>query len=145
MSDSNDITPEQAGEVFAEGRIQIGFDVVELQRVSLQPGDALMVTVKNDDMDHASMNALRSALKDVFPDNKIFVFGMGTADDVKLSIIGQESVAKTENVGYCNNCNCGKKERAEQTLEGESDGRSQPESSGEGTCGNQCSGGCSER
>lgn len=134
----SEMTKEEAG-LDVDARIQIGFDVVEVQRVGLQPGDVLMVTVKNDDMDQASLHALQSALREVFSENKVFIFGMGTTDDVKLTVISQEMVAKSENVGYCSNCNCGKKERAEKTLKGESDGTSNGEC-GTGSCG-QCGSG----
>lgn len=132
MSDSQEIIDKIDEEII--GRMQVGFDVVELTQIDLKPNGVLMVTVKNDDMDHASIQALRDQLQSVFPNNRIFVFGMGTADEVKFVAVNQEAVAKPENVGYCSNCNCGKKERAEKTLEGESNGSSESES----CCGSQC-------
>jgi hypothetical protein len=85
------------------GHMQFGFDVVEVQRVGLKPGDVLMVTVKNDDLSQESVNALRMQLETVFPNNKVFVFAMGTTDDVKISVVSQSEAS------YCSDCNCGKK------------------------------------
>lgn len=99
--------------------MQFGFDVVEVQRVNLQPGDTLMVTVKNDELTQESVDMLRNQLQIVFPDNKVFVFAMKTVDDVQLSIVSQSEnpVASCGPVGYCNDCDCGKKERATETNE----------------------------
>jgi hypothetical protein len=98
--------------------MQFGFDVVEVSRVNLQPGDVLMVTVKNDDLSQESVDGLRKQLQYVFPANKVFVFAMGTSDDINLSIVS-EAVGKpvdcADPVSYCSNCNCGKKESANGT------------------------------
>lgn len=133
---SDEVVKEEQNEI---GRITVGFDVVELTRVGLKEDEVLFVTVKNDDMGMDSIQELRKQLNLVFPNNKVFVLGMGTNDDVKFAAINQESVAKPENVGYCSNCNCGKKERAEKTLKGESDGTSNGEC-GTGSC-SQCESG----
>jgi hypothetical protein len=94
--------------------MQFGFDVVEVQRVGLKPGDALMVTVKNDDLTQESVDALRYQLQQVFPDNKVFVFAMGTNDDVQLSVVSNENpLAIKSDPGYCSDCDCGKKETVE--------------------------------
>jgi hypothetical protein len=97
--------------------MQYGFDVVEVQRVNLQAGDVLMVTVKNDDLSQESVDMLRKQLQLVFPDNKVFVFAMGTSDDVQLSVVSQSQnpVAECSPVGYCNDCDCGKKAQATET------------------------------
>jgi hypothetical protein len=96
------------------GGMQIGFDVVEVQRLSLQPDDVLMVTVKNDELSQASVDALRKQLQLIFQNNKVFVFAMGTNDDVQLSIVSEAQlpVASCDPVGYCSDCSCGKKEQA---------------------------------
>ncbi|CAM6004864.1 unnamed protein product [Sphagnum balticum] len=95
-------------------RMQFGFDVVEVQRVGLQPGDILMVTVKNDDLSQDSVDSLRNQLQAVFPNNKVFVFAMGTSDDVQLKIINDSNpLAIQSNPGYCSDCDCGKKATSE--------------------------------
>lgn len=81
-----------------EQTLQIGFDVVEVQKVNLGPGDILMVTIKNDDVSQASAKQLQEALEGLFPKNKIFVLCMGTNDDVKFS------VATKEEAEYCQGC-----------------------------------------
>lgn len=88
------------------GRMQIGFDVVEVQRVGLQPGDVLMITVKSNDLDQETVEDLRLKLQTIFPDNKVFVFAMGINDDVKISVVSEQKT------GYCDDCSCGKKEEA---------------------------------
>jgi hypothetical protein len=94
--------------------LQIGFDVVEVQRVGLQPGDVLAVTVKNNDVSQEAIDQLRKQLQIVFPDNKVFVFAMGVQDDVHFAIISQTPAesCSTSPVGYCGDCDCGKKETA---------------------------------
>ena len=141
MEENAALEPQIGTETEELGRMQVGFDVVEVQRVGLKEGDVLMVTVKNDDMSQAALDALRYQLSLVFPSNKVFIFGMGTGDDVKFTAVSKEEVAKLENVGYCSNCNCGKKERAEKTLEGESNASSNGEC-GTGSCGSCGSEGC---
>lgn len=102
------------GEPVRTEGFQVGFDVVEVQRLNLQAGDVLMVTVKNDDLNQASVDALRRQLELVFQNNKVFVFAMGTNDDVQLSVVSQSEnpVASSSPVGYCSDCTCGKKEQA---------------------------------
>lgn len=87
--------------------MQFGFDVVEVQKVNLQPGDVLMVTVKNDEVSQDSIDGLRNQLQYVFPENKVFVFAMGTSDDVQLSVVSRPQMS------YCDDCSCGKKEQSE--------------------------------
>jgi hypothetical protein len=62
---------------------------IEVQKLNLQPGDTLMVTIKNDHIDHDSMNSLRAQFKKVFPNNQVFVFGMDSDGDVKLAVVSQ--------------------------------------------------------
>ena len=109
--------------------MQFGFDVVEAQRINLQPNDVLMVTVKNDEITQDTINGLRKQLQLVFPNNKVFVFAMGTNDDVNLSIVSQSEnpVASCAPAGYCNDCTCGKKEQAI----GESNAEQLPSGSGD--------------
>jgi len=97
--------------------MQFGFDVVEVQRVGLTPGDVLMVTVKNDDLSQQLVDALCAQLQQVFPSNKVFVFAMGTSDAVELSIVSQSEIplANCSTGAYCGDCDCGKKERAQET------------------------------
>ena len=84
------------------------FDVVELQKISLAPGDVLAVKLVGDDFDVDTMESLRDSLKQVFTNNKVMVFQMPKNSDIQFSAI--ES-APAQN--YCSDCSCGKKERAE--------------------------------
>lgn len=110
------IQPEQ---IEQPAGMQFGFDVVEVQRVGLQPGDVLMVTVKNNDLSQESVDQLRKQLQVVFPGNKVFVFAMGIGDDIQLSIVSQSEnpIESPQPVGYCGDCDCGKKAQATETDE----------------------------
>lgn len=66
---------------------------IEVQKINLQPGDTLMVTIKNDEITHEAMNNLRVRFKTVFPKNQVFVFGMGTDGDVKFAVVSQPEPA----------------------------------------------------
>lgn len=92
---------------------EITLKEVEVQKLNMQPNDVLMVTVKHDDIDYTSMQNLRKQLNLAFPDNKVMVFGMGSAGEVKLAVMTTEPVAPPVNLGYCGDCSCGKKERIE--------------------------------
>jgi hypothetical protein len=85
-----------------------GFDLVELQKISLKPGDVLAVKLVGDDFDIDTMESLRDSLKQVFTNNKVMVFQMPKDSDIQFTAI--ES-APAQN--YCSDCSCGKKERAE--------------------------------
>lgn len=91
------------------------FTEVEVQKINLQPGDTLMVTIKNNYIDPDAMRSLNSEFKKRFPNNQVFVFGMDIDGDVKLAVVSQPEI-KVEtpvNLGYCTNCDCGKKDAAE--------------------------------
>jgi hypothetical protein len=77
--------------------------IIEAQKIKLEKGDTLMVTVKNEYVEHDEIRLLSSVFKKAFPDNKVFVFNMGSDGDVKFAI-----ASEPENT-YCKDCNCGKK------------------------------------
>lgn len=76
---------------------------IEVQRINLQPGDTLMVTLKNDYIEQESMVGLRNEFNKRFPNNKVFIFAMGSDGDVKLAVVSQPEKS------YCSDCDCGKK------------------------------------
>jgi hypothetical protein len=109
---------EQMHSEASSNEVQLKFNVVEATRISLEPNDVLFITVNNDDLDQESINNLAMQLKPVFSNNKVFVMAVGTRDNIKFSIVSQETpIAKSENVGYCGDCSCGKKEQIEGSKE----------------------------
>jgi len=103
--DQNNSPPDNQASSPSQG--YFGFDVAEVTKISLGPGDVLSVVIKNDDVSHASLGYLQRQLKDLFPNNNVIVLGVGTNDEVRFTVV------KQENKGYCSDCTCGKKEQAE--------------------------------
>lgn len=97
---------------------------VEINKISLKPGDVLLVKVDGPDFaDPDTCDALQASLKKVFPNNDIGVLYM-QGNTIDLSVISQETAVALEKVSngeekacnttnYCDNCSCGKKELAE--------------------------------
>lgn len=99
-------------------QVKVKLTQIDVQKVTLNPGDVLMVTVKNDELSPQALHALREKFRHVFPVNEIFIFGMGSDGDVKFAVVSQPETSyasgcNTSPVGYCSDCNCGKKEKAE--------------------------------
>jgi hypothetical protein len=79
---------------------------LDVQKINLKEGDTLMITIKHEEVDFADLQDLQKQFKNTFPNNKVFLFAMGSVGEVKFA------VATTPEVMYCSNCNCGKKEIA---------------------------------
>ena len=92
-----------------EDKLEIKLNEVEVAKLDLQPGQALMVTVKHGDVDQTSLGHLQRAFGRAFPNNQVMVFGMGLEGDMKFAVVN-EPVAPAPNLGYCTDCNCGKRE-----------------------------------
>jgi hypothetical protein len=90
---------------------------IEVQKIDLQEGDTLMITIKNDYIEPEILNSFRDQFKQKFPNNQVFVIGMDSESEIKYAVISQPKPAldncSTSPVGYCSDCNCGKKEAAE--------------------------------
>jgi hypothetical protein len=91
---------------------------VEATKIDLKQGDVLMVTVKHEDIDLESLNSLREKFIEIFPNNKVMVFGMGSEGYVKFTIASQP---KTTYNDYCTDCDCGKKEKVLEQQENKND------------------------
>lgn len=85
----------------------LNIKLVEATKLNLVPGDVLMVTVKNNDIDLSSLDDLQKYLRGLFPNNQVFAMSVGEDGDVKFA------VAKGTPQSYCSDCDCGKKERVE--------------------------------
>lgn len=84
--------------------VEYHLNELDVQRISLKENDALMVTIKHDDVNQESLQILQNRFKQAFPFNKTFLFAMGTEGDIKFSVVNNPEVL------YCSNCDCGKKE-----------------------------------
>lgn len=97
---------------------------VEINKISLQPGDVLLAKCKGPDFeDQETCEALKHSLQSVFPNNKIGVLFM-QGNEIDFSVITQETAQALEKASkpeesscnaqnYCVDCNCGKKALAE--------------------------------
>lgn len=98
-------------------KVELTFKDVELTKLDLQPGQTLAVTVKSDDIDAITLNALRKNLGEAFPGVRVLLFGVGLNDDIKftaVSEIKQNTQISSCAIGsYCVDCSCGKKEQFE--------------------------------
>lgn len=102
---------------------------VEVNKISLKPGDVLLAKVRGQDFrDDAVCEALKDALKSVFPNNKIGVLFL-EENQIDLTVISQETAnllqAESEkqansenkacnNQNTCANCDCGKKTETQE-------------------------------
>lgn len=94
-------------------KMQIGFDIAELQVISLGKGDVLSVKLIGDSFDEATMQSLQAHLAPIFPKNKVMVFTMPTGSDIVFEAVKQSPEKGCGTASYCSDCNCGKKEQAE--------------------------------
>lgn len=86
---------------------ELKINEIEVQKINLQPGDVLMVTVQHEDADEESLYALKNTLTGLFPNNKIMLFSMSSEGYVKFTVASQTQK------NYCDDCNCGKKQEWE--------------------------------
>lgn len=121
MSDDS-ITKEQADKIYAEQR-EVRFNELDVQRLNLQPGELLVVTIKSDEVSQESMYELRKGLEKYFPNNKILVLGHAVSDNIALTVAKDMSYSEEKPqvsgcgptpADYCSSCSCGKKEAFER-------------------------------
>ena len=97
---------------------------VEINKISLQPGDVLLAKVKGPDFENEEVcEALKHSLKSVFPNNRIGVLFV-EHNEIDFTVITQETAKALEKASkleestcntqnYCVDCNCGKKKKTE--------------------------------
>jgi len=83
---------------------EIKITELEVQKINLKEGDVLMGTIKHDDVTQESLSMLNDSLKLMFPLNKVALFAMGSEGYIKFTVVSQPDI------GYCSDCDCGKKE-----------------------------------
>jgi len=75
---------------------------IEVQKLKINPGDFLAITVKSSNISDSDVESLISHLKTVFPNNKVMVHLLQPEDTIEYSVVSSEA-PKT-----CADCNCGK-------------------------------------
>lgn len=78
---------------------------VEINRLNLQPGEVLMVTLKSEETDMSFLSDFRNGIQKLLPNNKVGVIGLNPKDSLQITIV------KPEETSYCSDCTCGKKEQ----------------------------------
>jgi hypothetical protein len=91
---------------------EITLKEIEVVKLNLQPGETLVVKIKSDEIDESFMEFFKKSLKPHFPNNEVLIVGMYASDDIEFSTIKDES-ATSCGPSFCEDCNCGKKERFE--------------------------------
>jgi hypothetical protein len=93
---------------------------IEVMKITLEPGDVLISTIKSEYLDQHSMTSLGEQLRQMFPNNKVVVMGCEPEGDIKFVVAKDASLSDTK-VGcgttpnnFCSDCSCGKKEAYEQ-------------------------------
>lgn len=97
---------------------EIRLNEVDVQKINPQPGEIIIVTIKSDDVDVSSMQALRQSMRAVFPNNQVMLMSVGSEGDIKFVVVKDAGVSDTVGCGatpasFCSDCSCGKKEAYE--------------------------------
>lgn len=69
---------------------------LQVQKLNLQPGDVLMVTVNHPDIDEDSARSLKDKLASLFPNNKVMLFTMGPEGYVKFTVATSSDISYNE-------------------------------------------------
>lgn len=98
---------------------EVRLNEVDVQKINPQPGEIIIVTITSDDVDTASMQALRNSMKAVFPNNQVMIMSVGSEGSIKISVAKNADLNDTVGCGatpssFCSDCSCGKKEAYEQ-------------------------------
>jgi hypothetical protein len=96
--------------------MELKLNEVEVTKLNLQPGETLVVTLRSDEIGEYDMDSLGAAFRKAFPNNRVAVLNVGTNGDVKFQSIKEEVKdlsCSNSPVGYCGDCNCGKREQIE--------------------------------
>lgn len=95
--------------------LNVTISAVEAVKLDLSPGDTLAVTIKSDDVNRDTLDMLKEGLQNLFPDNRILIFGFGLNDEMRFNVISEnKQISSCATGSYCVDCNCGKKEQYEK-------------------------------
>jgi hypothetical protein len=85
----------------------IEFNIAEISKISLNPGDVLVVKLMGDEYADFDLHSLKAALDSVFPNNKVLVTTIPSEHDMKIEIISSPAASSCA-VSVCSDCSCGK-------------------------------------
>jgi hypothetical protein len=91
----------------------------EVSKLNLMQNDVLVVKMQGMDLDHDLIKSLQNHFKKVFPNNKVLVFSLSEDAKMNLEVVKAEALGEscaTAPKGYCEGCDCGKKEAAESVV-----------------------------
>ena len=112
-------------------KTEVIFKEVEVSRLNLKQNDVLVVKMHGDDFDVAMLKGLQAHFRKVFPNNKVLVFSLIGDMEMDLEIVRAALVMEPQTAyaptpaspcatapkGYCEGCDCGKKDAAEAEVE----------------------------
>lgn len=90
----------------------VKFAFAELTRLNLEPGEVLIIKIKSKEFYEESFSYFQREFQKAFPKNKVSVIYIGESEEITFQTIKSMSKCDEESIGYCNNCNCGKREMA---------------------------------
>jgi hypothetical protein len=93
---------------------------VEVSKLNLKENDVLVVKMQGMDLDGDLIRSLQKHFQKVFPNNKVLVFSLEEDAKMELEVVEaallqeqpEASSCATAPAGYCEGCDCGKKEAA---------------------------------
>jgi hypothetical protein len=104
----------------AAAKSEIILKEVEVSRLNLLQNDVLVVKMQGNDFGQELIESLQNHFRKVFPQNKVLVFSLTDDLSMDLEIVraallteSEASSCSTAPKGYCEGCDCGKKEAAE--------------------------------
>jgi hypothetical protein len=106
----------------AEEQVQtkVVFKEVEVSKLNLKENDVLVVKMQGEDFEADMLRGLQAHIRKVFPNNKVLVFSL--QGDMKMELEVIQAALQSESLscpptGYCEGCDCGKREAAEAAAE----------------------------
>lgn len=111
--------PSNGNGVIKMSETKVNLVEVEVNKLSLQPGDVLLAKVAGEAFkDEEVCNALAESMRKVFPNNRVGVLYL-EGNQIDLTVISQEQARAIENAiepektvckstNVCDDCSCGK-------------------------------------
>ena len=98
--------------------MELKLEVAQISTLNLKADDTLVVKLIGDYMGDQDMYSLKSQLKAMFPKNKVLIFAMPNGSDIVFEKVEPQTdlSCSEEPKGYCDDCECGKKEASLQSI-----------------------------
>lgn len=92
--------------------MEITLKQVEVNKLSLEPGDILVVKIKSDFVDTKDSAQIKRQFETILEgyETQVVVFNMSLTDEVSFDILRENKDNKDIS---CSDCSCGKKESCE--------------------------------